>query len=908
MKAYPFQEKAINLLTEKFIKLYNGGNYNCNLVFKSPTGSGKTFMTANFINSLNYLPEFEADIAFVWITFSDELAMQSKQKFEEYFFPNFSNTLLTIDDVRKSTGGKLKSNDILFMNWQKLVSKKASDRVFRRQEDSNLFKESGFYFEDVAENTLNENRDIILVIDESHKNVTEAAIRDVINPLNPRIIVKISATPESIPTALDAQNNLGDIVEVSAQEVVDEGLIKEEILSQTEEDMLSYGIEDHDILMLQLAMQKREELLQAWKNLGLNINPLVLIQLPDDDHKNKESDFQTKQEIVSDYLKQHGVEESKIAYWFDKNKKNLEHISDNDNPVEYMLFKYAAGTGWDCPRAHILVMYREIKSDTFRTQTLGRILRMPVHNVDLQGYSMLKTGFLYTNYSRNEVENPIDKKTENQPKTKKSGLNPRIYKKVVQQEFTFKFTSTVANNIKPTDENKAKAQDFIKSVISEIQQTVENVNKEIANEKLAVKHTEILNNAKNKIAKVISNQAELKFGEETQNNDFVSSLCDFANDFMEKQSSPIPNRDLLLDEALTSDQIVKQQQSTIKPSDFQRSFKASLNRYFDYDSRTLYQTEDLERLFNNKGVKLQTFLERDVIVNARFNTTTDDDYGKNIKTEMSRNDVEKEFSLRCAEIYKENVSQFDINETSGGFSLLKEALRQWFKQYFMELGSLEDFYKIFLNDVFKSDNSIFRIAIKKAFEDYSNLLKKVQAQTKSKQETAKPFVVLCNRSYPKDYKEFTPATKSFNQPFLLAEKYNGKKNETDFIEYLEKNQNVEWWYKNGDSGKDYLSIVYDRSIDNTKHLFYPDWIIKFSGNRIGIFDTKGGITATSGDIKDKASALSRRIKMLNQTSRRYKYIGGIIIKQSGIWLYNSSENYQYYTENSADWKEMEGVF
>jgi hypothetical protein len=30
-----------------------------------------------------------------------------------------------------------------------------------------------------------------------------------------------------------------------------------------------------------------------------------------------------------------------------------------------MLFKQAAGTGWDCPRAHVLVMYREINSASF---------------------------------------------------------------------------------------------------------------------------------------------------------------------------------------------------------------------------------------------------------------------------------------------------------------------------------------------------------------------------------------------------------------------------------------------------------------------------------------------------------------------------------------------------------------
>lgn len=40
-----------------------------------------------------------------------------------------------------------------------------------------------------------------------------------------------------------------------------------------------------------------------------------------------------------------------------------------------MFFKQAAATGWDCRRAQILVGLREMQSDTFTTQILGRIIR-----------------------------------------------------------------------------------------------------------------------------------------------------------------------------------------------------------------------------------------------------------------------------------------------------------------------------------------------------------------------------------------------------------------------------------------------------------------------------------------------------------------------------------------------------
>lgn len=53
----------------------------------------------------------------------------------------------------------------------------------------------------------------------------------------------------------------------------------------------------------------------------------------------------------------------------------MDHIENNESEIDFMLFKQAAGTGWDCPRAQVLLMYREISSPTFYTQTVGRILR-----------------------------------------------------------------------------------------------------------------------------------------------------------------------------------------------------------------------------------------------------------------------------------------------------------------------------------------------------------------------------------------------------------------------------------------------------------------------------------------------------------------------------------------------------
>ena len=55
MQMLPFQENAVlgaNGLVETFKKLWQTGVSNLNVTFKSPTGSGKTFMVSNFLREL----------------------------------------------------------------------------------------------------------------------------------------------------------------------------------------------------------------------------------------------------------------------------------------------------------------------------------------------------------------------------------------------------------------------------------------------------------------------------------------------------------------------------------------------------------------------------------------------------------------------------------------------------------------------------------------------------------------------------------------------------------------------------------------------------------------------------------------------------------------------------------------
>jgi type III restriction enzyme len=409
-----FQVTAVEKLTSSFVRLWGMQRKQLPLVFKSPTGSGKTLIMANFVVGLNHLPNWDSDKSFIWITFSDDLALQSRDKFHQYFGTVLENGLLIVTDLDR---GLLQKNDILFLNWQKVVSKAAKNRVLRRPEDLRFKKETGYYFEDFIDGTKAKNREIILIIDEAHTNVTADLAQEIIDYINPRVVVHVSATPK--PEMVVAAAELESFIQVSRDAVIAEGLIKSQIITQTHEDLANTSSDDLDHVLLEIGLKKREEVVAEYERLGKKINPLLLVQLPNDDSDAISLGEKSKQQIVLDYLEKSGYNLKRVAMWFDDHAKP-KYLEENDSEYDILLFKMAAGTGWDCPRAHILVMYRNIKAEARYIQTVGRILRMPEPNKP-EGYfgnTLLNTGYLYTNYDRHDIVSNWIEGGANQPHTK----------------------------------------------------------------------------------------------------------------------------------------------------------------------------------------------------------------------------------------------------------------------------------------------------------------------------------------------------------------------------------------------------------------------------------------------------------------------------------------------------------
>lgn len=426
LKLKPFQETAISELRNQFLTLWKSGNRKTELIFKSPTGSGKTIMIAQFLRDLTGDPQFDADKCFLWFSFNEPSYIQSKNKLLSYY--GGAGELNLLDLAGLANKKKLEKNNVFFINWQKLKSSSKEGRKLRNPNEHTEGEDG--QFDELIKKTQKEGREIILIIDEAHRDTDTDLAEDLINLINPKIILKITATPKVIPNALELQMKTKGFVNVTREDVIEAELIKEKIVTQTKEDLNNITKKeiDQDILLLDLAYNKRKGLIQKYKKLDLNINPLVLIQLPNDDISTKETLNQTKMDLVRGYLRNKGISDHKVAIWLSEKKENLEEIEKSDSEIDFLIFKQAAATGWDCPRASVLVMFREIRNPVFHTQTVGRILRMP----EARFYSEqeLNKAYLYTNYERNQVKADWGKLGTNKPfiytSKRKEGIKPII--------------------------------------------------------------------------------------------------------------------------------------------------------------------------------------------------------------------------------------------------------------------------------------------------------------------------------------------------------------------------------------------------------------------------------------------------------------------------------------------------
>lgn len=451
-KILSYQTNAVNTCIEHL-------QDNKEFKLQSPTGSGKTFIISQIIDKYlenDYLNSCPTTFIFVAPS-TGSLDYQGYEKITSYLNKDWAKGYTTeyIGTSKQKSSSKsylsnidyFKPNTCYFFGWQ--MFKKGTRITEIDSERNDIYK--------VISNTKMKDINIVLIIDEAHREVTSSkddinTKQIIINDLDPFKIIKVSAT-------LEQKGEKPDCI-ITYDDVREEAAIKENvIISQINEkvsDIDKYNEEEQLIIS---AIEKQKEVKQQYVKHKIDINPLILIQIPDKVTIDKEitsEDLLLKR--IESILDKQGFKKGwDYSIWLsdDKTIKNKEELVKNDSSIEILIFKTAIATGWDIPRANILVRIREAKTKAFNIQTLGRILRNPFfkyYNNDL-----IDNAFVYTRDEKYKEYIKEEKIVSDEKEIVKLKRSP------IAKNSTFSL-----NKILITHKNNYDEEEMIKTVASQI--------------------------------------------------------------------------------------------------------------------------------------------------------------------------------------------------------------------------------------------------------------------------------------------------------------------------------------------------------------------------------------------------------------------------------------------------------
>lgn len=345
------QERAISELVQSLSEKDD-------VVFKAPTGSGKTFIMAKVMDEVISKDD---NVVFIVSSLSKaNLAQQNYDKFNEYLelgLVQHLNPHLISSETSCESALYIPSVNNVYVLPQALY--KAKSKLKGQQAFLKLLLE-----------IKNHGRVLYLIKDESHVATNNL---DELKPFFTKII-NISATPKKKPD-----------VEISEQDAVNACLIKRVQYCSSSD----YGDDDFSVDSLQYKeLLKALDYLKECKKDYLeksNINPCLIIQISNKDLGEKQFNVIERALGLSEYkdLKWVGyAKDPKVCQTNDQMIKTSpqkweKYCKPNDSTIDVIIFKMAITEGWDIPRANMLFQIRDSKSKQLDVQVLGRVRRNP---------------------------------------------------------------------------------------------------------------------------------------------------------------------------------------------------------------------------------------------------------------------------------------------------------------------------------------------------------------------------------------------------------------------------------------------------------------------------------------------------------------------------------------------------
>jgi hypothetical protein len=374
------------------------------------TGAGKTVMAAAVFEALfhgddNY--EIEPDPGAVVIWFSDDPSLNEQSRFrllEASDRISISDLVVVQSTFQRET---LEAGKIYFLNTQKLG--KSSLLVRGHDADDEGVEKDGqmrimpdmrsFTIWDTIQNTIDDPAlTLYLVLDEAHRGMRAATgagekttiVKRLINgsgsvPGVP-VVLGISATVERFNAAMTDMQGRATLpnVVVDSAKVQASGLLKDTIILDVPKKAGQF-----DTVLVRRGTDKLKDISAAWATYAKQqsdadvVLPLMVLQVPNTPDPN---DIGRSLDTI--YERWPDLADDAVAHVFgDHTPQNfgrhkVPYISpervQESTWVRVLIAKDAISTGWDCPRAEVMVSFRPAKDKTHITQLLGRMVRTPL--------------------------------------------------------------------------------------------------------------------------------------------------------------------------------------------------------------------------------------------------------------------------------------------------------------------------------------------------------------------------------------------------------------------------------------------------------------------------------------------------------------------------------------------------
>lgn len=366
------------------------------VVLSAPTGSGKTITVAAVIDQLlgggDGIPA-RPNTVFLWLSDSPELNAQSKGKLLracDYlkFFKMVTISSEEFDQRKLDLGFLYFINTQLLGKAKRLTSHSSGDR--RR-----------FTFWQTIANTVAEHpQDFILIIDEAHRGASgsdrtrtpimqkfiKGSEADGLPPVP--LVLAMSATPQRFNDLLGNTTRTQRPVIITPEDVRPSGLLKDLIVIHHPK-----ANSPGDLTLLEQAAIRWKHFTQLWADYCQQekeketVRPIFVVQVEDGTENTlTRTNLSEALRVIERQTGALGPNE--LVHCFDvpgelsvgdRSIRKIEpsRIQDSSE-TKVVLFKTALTTGWDCPRAEVMMSFRRSQDPTSIAQLIGRMIRTPL--------------------------------------------------------------------------------------------------------------------------------------------------------------------------------------------------------------------------------------------------------------------------------------------------------------------------------------------------------------------------------------------------------------------------------------------------------------------------------------------------------------------------------------------------